>query len=110
MTRDDARDIVHAVLHEVAPEADLAHLSPDTTMQESLGLDSLDFLDFVAGLHRRAGIEILERDYPQLLTIEGCVSYLVSATRTAGANEAPAGAIATWTPAVNGARSRPSVV
>lgn len=79
MTRDDAHDIVCSVLREVAPEADPDHVDPDTTLQESLGLDSLDFLNFVAGLHRRTGIEVAERDYPQLLSIDGCVSYLVSA-------------------------------
>jgi acyl carrier protein len=82
MTRDDARDIVCTVLREVAPEADLEHIRRDVTLQESLGFDSLDFLNFVDGLHQRTGVEIVERDYPNLLTIDDCVSYLLSAARS----------------------------
>jgi acyl carrier protein len=78
MTGDDAREIVRKVLREVAPDADLDRVSPDQTLEESLGLDSLDFIRFVAGLHELAGIEVPERDYPHLLTIEGCVTYLTS--------------------------------
>ncbi|MDA8074963.1 MAG: phosphopantetheine-binding protein [Actinomycetota bacterium] len=80
MTGEEARQIVRALLHEVAPDADLDNVSSDATLQESLGLDSLDFLAFVDRLHERTGIEIPERDYPRLLTIDDCVSFLVSAT------------------------------
>lgn len=64
------------VLHEVAPDADPDTVGPDETLQEGLDLDSLDFLHFVVGLHQHAGVEIPERDYPQLATFEGCVDYL----------------------------------
>jgi len=66
------------VLGEVAPEADLDSVGPDETMQEALDLDSIDFLNFVTGLHERTGLEIPERDYPELSTVEGCVRYLTS--------------------------------
>lgn len=84
MTPDEARDVVCKVLRELAPEADPDLLGRDLTLQESLGFDSLDFLNFIAGLHHLTGVEIIERDYPQLLTIDDCVSYLVSATLPAG--------------------------
>jgi acyl carrier protein len=92
MTRDEARHVVCAVLREVAPEADLDldHVDRDVTMPESLGLDSLDFLNFVAGLHQHTGIEIHERDYPQLLTVDDCISYLEAATQPEGEVSAPA--------------------
>jgi len=78
MTDDDARDLIRTVLGEVAPEADLDSVGPDETMQEALDLDSIDFLNFVTGLHERTGLEIPERDYPELSTVEGCVRYLTS--------------------------------
>jgi len=81
MTPEQARSIVRALLHEMAPDADLDGVVAGATFQETLGLDSLDFLTFVDRLHERTGIEILERDYPLLLTIDDCVSFLVSATR-----------------------------
>jgi len=65
-------------LGEVAPEADLDSVGPDETMQEALDLDSIDFLNFVTGLHERTGLEIPERDYPELSTVEGCVRYLTT--------------------------------
>ena len=78
MTDDDARDLIRAVLGEVAPEADLDSVGPDETMQEALDLDSIDFLNFVTGLHERTGLEIPESDYPELSTVEGCVHYLTA--------------------------------
>lgn len=78
MTDDEARDAVCKVLHKIAPDADLDDVSPEQTLQESLGLDSLDFLRFVAGLHQLTGVEIPDQDYSRLLTIEACVDYLAS--------------------------------
>jgi len=78
MTDDEARQLMRSVLNEVAPEADLDAVGAGETLQEALDLDSIDFLNFVVGLHERTGIEIPERDYPQLSTVEGCVAYLAA--------------------------------
>lgn len=75
----DARDIVRAVLHQVAPEADLDHVGPDDTLREVLDLDSIDFLNFVVGLHEATGAAIPERDYARLATLAGCAAYLAPA-------------------------------
>ena len=78
MTRDDALEIMRDVLHQVAPEADLGEVGPGESMAEALDLDSMDFLNFMIGLHERTGIEIPELDYPQLSTVEKCADYLVA--------------------------------
>lgn len=78
MTNDEARDILKAVLRTVAPESDLDEVGEGETMQEALDLDSIDFLNLVIGLHERTGIDIPERDYPELATVDGCVAYLTS--------------------------------
>jgi len=78
MTRDDALDIMRDVLHHVAPEADLGEVGPGESMAEALDLDSMDFLNFMIGLHERTGMEIPELDYPQLSTVEKCADYLVA--------------------------------
>ena len=80
MTRDEAMDIMRDVLHHVAPEADLGEIGPEEVMAEALDLDSMDFLNFMIGLHERTGIEIPELDYPQLATAESCAAYLVAHT------------------------------
>ena len=80
MTRDDALEIMREVLHQVAPEADLGEVGSGESMAEALDLDSMDFLNFMIGLHERTGIEIPELDYPQLSTVEKCADYLVAHT------------------------------
>ena len=79
MTQDEAHQLIRTVLRQVAPEADLDQVGPDETLQEALDLDSIDFLNFVVGLHEATGLEIPERDYPLLSTVEGCITYLTSA-------------------------------
>ena len=79
MTNEEAHELVRSVLHQVAPEADLDQVGTNETLQESLDLDSIDFLNFVIGLHEASGVEIPERDYPQLSTVEGCLAYLTTA-------------------------------
>jgi acyl carrier protein len=78
MTDDEARELIRSTLRQVAPEADLDEVGSDETLQEALDLDSIDFLNLVVGLHEATGLEIPERDYPQLSTLEGCVAYLAS--------------------------------
>jgi acyl carrier protein len=73
-------DIMRDALHHVAPEVDLEEVGPEEMMAEALDLDSLDFLNFMIGLHERTGIEIPELDYPELATVEGCAAYLVAHT------------------------------
>jgi acyl carrier protein len=80
MNEEQAQQVIRTVLHQVAPEADLDDVSDDETLQEALDLDSIDFLNFVVGLNEETGIEIPERDYPELATLDGCIAYL-TATR-----------------------------
>lgn len=63
-------------IRSVAPEVDEAELLPEARLQEDLDLDSMDFLDVVTELAVRTGVEIPERDYPLLATIQGCADYL----------------------------------
>jgi acetyltransferase-like isoleucine patch superfamily enzyme/acyl carrier protein len=69
---------VARVLHGIAPEADATALAPDASLREALDLDSMDFLRFVAGLHRELGVEVPEADYPRLATLGGCQDYLAA--------------------------------
>lgn len=78
MTREDMVQAMRSVLHQIAPEADLEAIGPDEGFREALDLDSMDFLNFVVGIHDRTGIDIPERDYPELATFEGCLDYLLA--------------------------------
>ncbi len=79
MTPDAIRAAVLRALGRVAPEADLEHLRPDIGFREQLDLDSMDFLNFVVGLHKDLHVEVPEKDYARLATLRGCVDYLAAA-------------------------------
>jgi acyl carrier protein len=68
MTNDEATALLAATLHQIAPEVNLGTASPGLPFQEVAGIDSMDFLNMVAAIHDRTGIEIAFRDYPRLST------------------------------------------
>ncbi len=68
-------------LARIAPEADLESLAPAGDLRDELDIDSMDHLNLMIALHRRLGVEIPERDYPRLLSLDAAVAYL----RTRGA-------------------------
>lgn len=43
-------------------------------MRDRLGIDSMDYLNFVIGLHKELNVEIPEADYPKLATLKGCIA------------------------------------
>jgi acyl carrier protein len=74
----EIRALVIDALGEVAPEADFAQLAPGADLREELEIDSMDFLNFVIGVHRRTGVEVPEADYPRLATLDAAVAYLAA--------------------------------
>jgi acyl carrier protein len=76
MNEAAARALIADVLGGIAPEADLATVQPDEDLRLALDLDSMDFLNFIIGLHDRTGIDIPEADYPELFTLAGAMQYL----------------------------------
>lgn len=79
MTEAEVRERVLLVLGNIAPEADLAQLNPRGRIRDQLDIDSMDFLNFVIGLHSELQVDIPERDYASLASLDGCVSYLSNA-------------------------------
>jgi acyl carrier protein len=78
MTAEETREKVLEVLGRIAPEADLGALDACEDLREQLDLDSMDFLNFALGLNEQFGLDVPERDYPKMATLDGCVSYLES--------------------------------
>ena len=78
MTPEELRSVVLDVLKRIAPEIDTAAVQGAVDFREQLDLDSMDVLNFVVALHERLGIDIPERDYPRLATLDGAVAYLAS--------------------------------
>ena len=78
MTPDQIRATVLAELSEVAPELEPQSLDPKAELRNQLDLDSMDFLNFVLGLHKALGVDIPEADYRKLATLDSCVAYLAA--------------------------------
>jgi acyl carrier protein len=83
LTADQIRGVVLSVLGGIAPEIDLSQVRPDADLREELDIDSVDFLRFVVQLHARLGVDVPESHYPQIRTLEGCVTYLAEKRRAA---------------------------
>jgi len=79
MNEDQVRSIALEVLSRIAPEADSLTVDPGVSLRDQLDIDSMDFLNFVIGLHKELGVDIPEVDYPKLSTLDGCVDYLSKA-------------------------------
>lgn len=76
MNTEEANAVVTKVIGRIAPEADLTRVARDADLQQELDLDSMDFLSLVNGVFDETGVEIPERDYPELLTLDGWAGYL----------------------------------
>lgn len=89
MTQGEIKAIVLQTLRSIAPEADPSQINPDVPLRDQLDIDSMDFLNFVIGVHKELNVEIPEADYPELITLNGCVDYLMRVeekARQAGEN------------------------
>lgn len=76
MTKDEVKQVVLDIIADIAPDEDLSKIKPDLRLRDQMQLDSMDFLDIVMELRKRHGIEVPEKDYPQLATLDSCGDYL----------------------------------
>ena len=77
MNDDEARTIIIQAMREVAPEVDLGSVPPQADLRDELDIDSMDFLNFIVGLHEKTGIDVPEEDYEHFATLQGAVDYVV---------------------------------
>lgn len=82
LTADQIHELLARLLGDIAPEVDLDDATPHGDLQEELGLDSMDFLNLMVAIHEETGIDIPERDYPELASVDGAVGYLKSRMTT----------------------------
>lgn len=79
MNQDEIRAAVLDAIAEIAPEADVSELDPEKTFALELDLDSMDVLNVAMGIEERTGVEISERDYARVGTVDALVAYLSDA-------------------------------
>lgn len=84
MSTNDIREAILRALRRIAPEADPPTIDPARPLREQVDLDSVDFLNFLIGVHQELGVEVPEEDYPQVATLAGCVAYVEARMPAAG--------------------------
>lgn len=76
MTDAEIRAVALATLLSIAPEVEVDELRGDRTLRSQVDLDSMDWLNFLLGLHEKLKVEIPETDYAKLITLDDVVAYL----------------------------------
>lgn len=76
MSAVDVRAAIVKMIGDIAPEADLTAIPPSADLREALDIDSMGFLDLVIAVHAALGVDIPERDYPQVRCLDGMVVYV----------------------------------
>lgn len=89
MTPADIRTGVLEAQLAVAPEVDIAALLPTRSLRRQVDLDSMDWLNFLIGLHERLQVDIPESDYASLATLDQIVAYLQAKLTTPASGGAP---------------------
>ena len=76
MKEEELRAVVIATLKTIAPEEEEGDLRPDRPLRNQVDLDSMDWLNFLIGLHEKLKVEIPEADYARLVTLGDVLDYL----------------------------------
>jgi acyl carrier protein len=75
-TTHDIRGEVLSVLTTLAPEVDAEDIRDDGLLRDQVDLDSMDWLNFLIGIHNRLHVTIPEKDYASLRTLTDIVHYI----------------------------------
>ena len=76
MTDAEIRAVALATLLSIAPEVEADELRGDRPLRSQVDLDSMDWLNFLLGLHEKLKVDIPEADYARLVTLDVVVAYL----------------------------------
>lgn len=76
MTKAEITNLALEKLRQVAPDIDPKQLDPTAPIRDQYDFDSMDFLNFAIALGREFQMDIPEKDYAELQSLEGAVGYL----------------------------------
>ena len=78
MNPEAIRGIVLEMIHSIAPETDTRQVPLDSPLRRAIELDSLDWLNVIAGLEERFSLEIPPCDHEHLSTVDALVDYVAA--------------------------------
>ena len=75
MTKDEIRQTIIQAIYDIAPEHEGEEIPEKENLQESLEIDSYDFLNLLTELAEKLDVEVPEDDYGKVDTLEHMVDY-----------------------------------
>jgi len=76
MEQQELLAAVVSTLKSIAPEVEESDLVADQPLRAQVDLDSMDWLNFLIGLHDKLKVDIPESDYAGLRTLNDLLDYL----------------------------------
>jgi len=76
MEQQELLAAVVSTLKSIAPEVEESDLVADQPLRTQVDLDSMDWLNFLIGLHDKLKVDIPESDYARLRTLNDLLDYL----------------------------------
>ena len=78
MSEAEIIERLRRILGDVAPDLDLATVAPDVDLRNDIGLDSMDFLNFVIAAHKELGVNVPEADYGKIPSLAKFAHYIAA--------------------------------
>jgi acyl carrier protein len=69
---------LRTILGDIAPDLDVSTVGPDDDLRNDIGLDSIDFLNFVIGAHKKLGVDVPEADYGKVTSLLKFARYIAA--------------------------------
>lgn len=77
MNREEIIERINTFISEEF-EVDRAEITPEGSLKETLGLDSLDYVDLVVLIEGNFGFKVKQEDFQQLRTFSDFYNYVVA--------------------------------
>ena len=76
MSEDDVMARLRRILGDTAPDLDTAAVTADADLRNDIGIDSMDYLNFIIGISQQLAVAIPEADYGKVRTLAQCAAYV----------------------------------
>jgi len=76
MTREEIKSSIIEILNDTLPETEIGVLEDNVPISQQLEMDSMDFLDIIMAIKMKYKVEVLERDYENITSINSTIDYL----------------------------------
>ena len=75
MSTEDVKKAIIKEILNIAPEIEESEIKEDENIQQSLEIDSFDFLNILTALNDKLGVEVPEADYEKVATLNKMADY-----------------------------------